>query len=172
MTMKLRRAAALLLGILLAAACSDSTGSDDAPRPGTFRGSLSCDVSGSFNGTALVFNNDPEQVLAIYLADDRVPSRTTTLTLVAPSPPAPGTYRIGTPLGIAPFGAQLHVFDAATGEASLALTGLEGTVTIDKAGGVGMRGSFDVTLQDGPVAGPRTTARATGRFSAAPVSVD
>ena len=51
---------------MLAAACSDSTGSDDAPRPGTFRGTLSGDVSGSFNGTALLFNNDPEQVLAAF----------------------------------------------------------------------------------------------------------
>lgn len=169
--MKLRHAAALLLGTLLAGACSDSTGSDDALRPGTFRGSLSGDVSGSFNGTAVVFNDDPEQALAIYLFDDRVSSRTTTLTLLAPSRPAPGTYRIGQ-IGIAPFGGQLHVFDEATGEVRHSLPALEGTVTIDEAGGVGMRGSFDLTLQGESDTGQRTTARATGRFAAVPVSID
>ncbi len=170
--MKLRHAAALLLGTLLASACSDLTGSD-SPRPGTARGILSGHVSGTFLGTARLLEryHVPEGSVTILLSDGRIARETRQVLLIAPSHPVPGVYSLG-PLHSGLYRGEFYLLDEVTGGLRLVLPSTEGTVTIEHAGADGVRGSYEIIAEHDPFTGQLSTVRATGRFHAIPQPVD
>jgi len=169
--MKLRHAAALLLGTLLAGACSDSTGSDDALRPGTFQGSLSGAITEPSQGSARVVDGTGlDRSSTLYLVDDRVPGRARQLLLYWPAGLAPGSYdvrQLSSPASGTFVGTRFDVLDLATGKSSVTLGALgAGVVTIHEATPEVVRGSYDVINLGDDLAGVTTTVRAIGLFAA------
>jgi hypothetical protein len=171
MTMKIRRATALLLTLLLAGACSDSTGSD-SPRPGTVLGIFSGHVGGPFTGTARLLEgyHAPGSV-TIQLSDSRIPRETRVLHLIAPSHPVPGVYSLG-PMHSGLYRGEFYLLDEVTGGIRVVLTTMKGTVTIEEASVDGVRGRYEIAAaDDDPITGQRYTLSATGHFHAIPQPV-
>jgi hypothetical protein len=177
--MTLRRAAALLLTLLLAGACSDSTGSDNGePRPGTFRGGLSGDITEpvSQGPARVVGGTAPGAPATIYLVDDRVPGQARQLLLRWPAGLAPGSYdlrQLGSQASGTFVGTRFDVIDAATGEASVSLASIgAGTVTIHEVTPEIVRGSYDAINLGSNAAGQQMMVRAIGLFAATRQPID